>query len=120
MTLRDTRLSGPRCVVASGEPCEDEVASSACADRAISLASAAWRPPCGMKLATSSNGMASSPTLKIASGPKTKPVNKRQGLQQILDLAPQLVAVFGPDSERVYANRILLDYLGLTLNGSGG
>jgi PAS domain S-box-containing protein len=38
-----------------------------------------------------------------------------QDLRQILDLAPQLVAVFGPDSERLYANRILLDYLGLTL-----
>jgi PAS domain S-box-containing protein len=37
------------------------------------------------------------------------------GLRQILDLAPQLVAVFGPDSERLYANRILLDYLGLPL-----
>jgi PAS domain S-box-containing protein len=35
--------------------------------------------------------------------------------RQILDLAPQVVAVFGPDSERLYANRILLDYLGLTL-----
>jgi formate hydrogenlyase transcriptional activator len=37
------------------------------------------------------------------------------GLRQILDLAPQLVAVFGPDRERLYANRFLLDYLGLTL-----
>jgi PAS domain S-box-containing protein len=36
-------------------------------------------------------------------------------LRQMLDLVPQLVAVFGPDSERLYANRILLDYLGLTL-----
>jgi formate hydrogenlyase transcriptional activator len=36
-------------------------------------------------------------------------------LRQILDLAPQLVAVFGPDDKRLYANRILLDYLGLTL-----
>jgi formate hydrogenlyase transcriptional activator len=36
-------------------------------------------------------------------------------LRQIVDLAPQLVAVFGPGSERLYANRILLDYLGLTL-----
>jgi PAS domain S-box-containing protein len=35
--------------------------------------------------------------------------------RQMLDLAPQLVAVFGPDNERLYANRILLDYLGLTL-----
>ena len=39
------------------------------------------------------------------------------GLRQILDLVPQLVAVFGPDRERLYANRILLDYLGLTLEG---
>jgi len=37
------------------------------------------------------------------------------GLRQVLDLAPQNVAVFGPDSENLYANRILLDYLGLTL-----
>ena len=36
-------------------------------------------------------------------------------LRQMLDLAPQLVAVFGPNRERLYANRILLDYLGLTL-----
>jgi PAS domain S-box-containing protein len=36
-------------------------------------------------------------------------------LRQMLDFTPQLVAVFGPDRERLYANRILLDYLGLTL-----
>ncbi len=35
--------------------------------------------------------------------------------QQILDLAPQLVAVYGPNRERLYANRIMLDYLGLSL-----
>ena len=36
-------------------------------------------------------------------------------LRQMLDLAPQYVAVFGPARERLYANRIFLDYLGLTL-----
>jgi PAS domain S-box-containing protein len=36
-------------------------------------------------------------------------------LRQMLDFTPQLVAVFGPIRERLYANRILLDYLGLTL-----
>jgi len=35
-------------------------------------------------------------------------------LRQILDLAPQLVAVFGARRERLYANRILLDYLGVS------
>src|SRR2546426_4373047 len=37
-------------------------------------------------------------------------------LRQILDLTPQLVAVFGPQRERLYINRIALDYLGVTLD----
>ena len=37
-------------------------------------------------------------------------------LRQMLDLAPQHVAVYGPNRERLYANRILLDYLGTTLD----
>jgi PAS domain S-box-containing protein len=37
-------------------------------------------------------------------------------LRQILDLAPQHVTVFGPHRERLYANRILLDYLGISLD----
>jgi PAS domain S-box-containing protein len=36
-------------------------------------------------------------------------------LRQMLDLSPQQVAVFGPDGERLYANRIGLDYIGLSL-----
>jgi PAS domain S-box-containing protein len=36
-------------------------------------------------------------------------------LRQIVDLAPQLVAVFGPGWERLYTNRIGLDYVGLSL-----
>jgi formate hydrogenlyase transcriptional activator len=37
-------------------------------------------------------------------------------LRHILDLAPQLIAVFGPSRERLFINRVALDYLGLTLN----
>jgi PAS domain S-box-containing protein len=37
-------------------------------------------------------------------------------LRQILDLAPQLVAVFGPNQERLYVNRVALDYLGMSLD----
>jgi formate hydrogenlyase transcriptional activator len=37
-------------------------------------------------------------------------------LRQMLDFTPQLVGVFGPNGERIYANRILLDYLGTTLD----
>jgi formate hydrogenlyase transcriptional activator len=34
-------------------------------------------------------------------------------LRQMLDLTPQTVAVFGANRERLYANRFLLDYLGI-------
>jgi PAS domain S-box-containing protein len=37
------------------------------------------------------------------------------GLRQILDLAPQNIAVYGPKGEPLYANRVLLDFYGLTL-----
>jgi PAS domain S-box-containing protein len=36
-------------------------------------------------------------------------------LRQVLDLAPQLVAVFGPKRERLYANSVALAYVGVTL-----
>jgi PAS domain S-box-containing protein len=36
-------------------------------------------------------------------------------LRQMLDLAPQNVAVFGPGGERLYANRSALDHVGLSL-----
>jgi PAS domain S-box-containing protein len=36
-------------------------------------------------------------------------------LRQILDLAPQHIGVYGPNREPLYANRIFLDYCGLTL-----
>ncbi len=37
-------------------------------------------------------------------------------VRQIVDLAPQLVSVFGPDRGRLYANRVVLDYLGIGLD----
>jgi PAS domain S-box-containing protein len=37
-------------------------------------------------------------------------------LQQVVDLAPQLIAVFGPKRERLYLNRMSLDYFGMTLD----
>jgi PAS domain S-box-containing protein len=35
--------------------------------------------------------------------------------RQILDLAPQIIAVYGPDRQRLYANRVMLDYIGVSL-----
>jgi PAS domain S-box-containing protein len=37
-------------------------------------------------------------------------------LRQILDLTPQLIAVFGPHRERLFINRMALDYFGLTVD----
>ena len=37
-------------------------------------------------------------------------------LRQIVDLAPQLIAVYGPNLERLYANRTALNYLGVSLD----
>ena len=39
---------------------------------------------------------------------------REEELRQMLDLTPQMVAVFGARRERLCANRILLDYLGLS------
>jgi PAS domain S-box-containing protein len=36
-------------------------------------------------------------------------------LRQILDLVPQLIAVYGPNRERLYANQVFLDYVGVSL-----
>jgi formate hydrogenlyase transcriptional activator len=41
---------------------------------------------------------------------------QEMGLRQMLDLAPQQIAVFGPGGERLFANRIALDYVGLSLD----
>ena len=35
-------------------------------------------------------------------------------LRQVLDFAPQLIAMFGPEGERLYANQPTLDYFGVT------
>jgi PAS domain S-box-containing protein len=37
-------------------------------------------------------------------------------LRQMLDLAPQLIGVLGPQSDRLYANRVTLSYYGVTLD----
>ena len=37
-------------------------------------------------------------------------------LRQMLDFTPQFASVFGPNRERLYVNRIALDYLGISLD----
>jgi PAS domain S-box-containing protein len=40
---------------------------------------------------------------------------QQQELQQVLDLTPQMVAVFGRERERLYANSVALAYIGTSL-----
>ena len=70
---------------------------------------------CAMKAVTSSNGMASSRTSRIGSGRKTRSVNRRQNCGRCWTSHRSLIAVYGPQFQRLYANRIALDYVGLTL-----
>ena len=48
---------------------------------------------------------------------KEKLEEQEKELRQVLDLAPQLVAVLGPNLERLYANSGALAYFGTTLDG---
>jgi formate hydrogenlyase transcriptional activator len=41
---------------------------------------------------------------------------RQSELQQILDLAPQHIGVFGPDGSPLYANRATLEYLGVDID----
>jgi formate hydrogenlyase transcriptional activator len=99
--------------VASGEPCEDEVRFRR-ADGQYR-----WHLQRGVPLRDEGGNivkwygvLTDIEDRKTAEG---KIREQEAELRQIVDLAPQFVAVFGPDSERLYANRILLDHLGLTL-----
>ncbi len=41
---------------------------------------------------------------------------REREVRQIVDLTPQLVSVYGPGRERLYASRMMLDYLGIGLD----
>src|SRR6266850_2612898 len=47
----------------------------------------------------------------------TRALRKSEGeLRQVLDLAPQIILVLGPQRERLYANRVALTYYGVSLD----
>jgi PAS domain S-box-containing protein len=55
--------------------------------------------------------------LTIALRKREDALRKRESeLRQVVDLTPQVVAVYGPRCERMYANRWALAYFGLTLD----
>ncbi len=101
--------------VASGEPCEDEVRFRR-ADGQYR-----WHLQRGVPLRDEVGNivkwygvLTDIEDRKTAEG---KIREQEAELRQIVDLVPQLIAVYGPNRERLYANRTALDYLGISLDG---
>ena len=100
--------------VASGEPCEDEVRFRR-ADGQYR-----WHLQRGVPLRDEVGNivkwygvLTDIEDRKTAEG---KIREQEAELRQIVDLVPQLIAVYGPNRERLYANRTALDYLGISLD----
>jgi PAS domain-containing protein len=60
-------------------------------------------------------GVAFVPDLSEQKRAEEKIREQEMEFRQMLELGPQQVAVFGPGGEHLYANRIGLDYVGLSL-----
>jgi len=100
--------------VASGEPCEDEVRFRRADGQYC------WHLQRGVPLRDEAGNivkwygvLTDIEDRKTAEG---KIREQEAELRQIVDLAPQLIAVYGPNRERLYANRTALDYLGISLD----
>jgi PAS domain S-box-containing protein len=100
--------------VASGEPCEDEVRFRR-ADGQYR-----WHLQRGVPLRDETGNIVKwYGVLTDIEDRKTAEGKVREQdaeLRQIVDLVPQLIAVYGPNRERLYANRTTLDYLGINLD----
>jgi|HubBroStandDraft_6_1064221.scaffolds.fasta_scaffold01068_4 PAS domain S-box-containing protein len=100
--------------VASGEPCEDEVRFRR-ADGQYR-----WHLQRGVPLRDEAGNivkwygvLTDIEDRKTAEG---KIREQEAEFRQIVDLAPQLVAVYGPELERLYCNRMALEYQGVSLD----
>jgi PAS domain S-box-containing protein len=100
--------------VASGEPCEDEVRFRR-ADGQYR-----WHLQRGVPLRDEASNIVKwyGVLTDIEDRKQAENTIREQEaeLRLILDLVPQLIAVYGPNRERLYANRTALDYLGISLD----
>jgi formate hydrogenlyase transcriptional activator len=70
----------------------------------------------GALFQNSTEGVSFVPDLSEQKRAEEKIREQETELRQILDLSPHLIAVFGPNRERLYANRQALEYLGMSLD----
>jgi PAS domain S-box-containing protein len=100
--------------VASGEPCEDEVRFRR-ADGQYR-----WHLQRGVPLRDAAGNIVkwygALTDIEDRKRAEGKIRDQEAELRQIVDLVPQLIAVYGPNRERLHANRTALDYLGISLN----
>jgi PAS domain S-box-containing protein len=99
--------------VASGEPCEDEVRFRR-ADGQYR-----WHLQRGVPLRDEAGNIVKwygvLTDIEDRKSAEGKIREQEAEFRQIVDLAPQLVAVYGADLERLYCNRMALDYQGVSL-----
>src|SRR5258708_34556558 len=69
-----------------------------------------WRPVCHLEMETKRGQL-----YRDLEDREGKIREQEMELRQMLDLSPQQVVVLGPGGERLFANRIALDYVGLSL-----
>ncbi len=100
--------------VASGEPCEDEVRFRR-ADGQYR-----WHLQRGVPLRDEAGEIVKwygvLTDIEDRKSAEGKIREQEAELRQIVDLVPQLIAVYGPNRERLYANRTALDFLGISLD----
>jgi PAS domain S-box-containing protein len=100
--------------VASGEPCEDEVRFRR-ADGQYR-----WHLQRGVPLRDEAGNIVKwygvLTDIEDRKSAEGKIRDQEAEFRQIVDLAPQLVAVYGPELERLYCNRMALDYQGVSLD----
>ena len=100
--------------VASGEPCEDEVRFRR-ADGQYR-----WHLQRGVPLRDEAGNIVKwygvLTDIEDRKSAEGKIREQEAEFRQIVDLAPQLVAVYGADLERLYCNRMALDYQGVSLD----
>jgi len=99
--------------IASGEPCEDEVRVRR-ADGQYR-----WHLQRGVPLRDEAGNIVKwygvLTDIEDRKSAEGKIREQEMELRQMLDLAPQYVAVFGAGGERLFANRVALDHVGLSL-----